>query len=372
MKKSVLILLALVALISLELKAQNTHIQQLLNQSCDSLLAYSEINAVSAGIYVNGKIYKLHKGELTQGKGNTPNDKTLYEVASLTKTFTGTLLAQAIADGKVKLDDDVRKYLKGSFPNLAYNKQPVTFRHLVTHRSGLPNMFPDKPEIFNNPDFDQLPFIINKLDNGLTKKAYFEALAKVKIDTLPGTKFGYSNAGANLLGYCMEHVYGMDYYQLLQRYILKPLGMKNTKIKLSAKDKKRVAMGVNTKGITMPLLSNKDMVADGGLKSTLDDMMKYVAFHLKAKNPIIKISHQRLLKLWKSFDNGFFWQMFLNKEGQPKHIFQNGGAFGTSSWLAMEPQTNIGVFIVTNQSGPKTHHRLDKVIHKILKVLKKD
>ena len=370
MKKSAITLLILVALAGFEAKAQNTNIQQLLAQSCDSLLTYPEISAVSAGIYVNGKIYKLHKGELTKGKGNTPNDQTLYEIASLTKTFTGTLLAQAIADGKVMLDDDVRRYLPGDFPNLEYKKHPVTFRHLVTHRSRLPNIFPDKSEIFENPDFDKLPFIINKLTNGLTKKAYFEALAKVKIDTLPGTKFGYSNAGANLLGYCMENIYGMDYYKLLKHYILKPLGMKNTKIKLSAKDKKRVAIGVNAKGLTMPLLANKDMVADGGLKSTLDDMMAYIIYHLNAKHPVIKTSHQRVLHLWKNFDNGFFWQMFLDKKGTPKQIFQNGGAFGTASWLTMEPKTNTGVFIVTNQSGPKTHHRLDKVINKILKALK--
>ncbi len=108
-------------------------ITDVLHTELDSLLLYSEIDAVSVGVYVNGKTYTLHKGELTVGLNYQPTDETLYEVASLTKTFTGTLLAQAIVENKVGLDDDIRTVLEGDFPNLEYEGNPITFRHLVTH-----------------------------------------------------------------------------------------------------------------------------------------------------------------------------------------------------------------------------------------------
>jgi len=82
----------------------------------DSLLLNSEIESVTFGLILDGEITKIHKGLLLNGK--TPTDETLYEIASITKTFTGTLLAQAIIEEKVNIDDDVCMYLPSSFPNL--------------------------------------------------------------------------------------------------------------------------------------------------------------------------------------------------------------------------------------------------------------
>jgi CubicO group peptidase (beta-lactamase class C family) len=340
-------------------------IKNLIHSEVDSLLSYNEINAVSIGLIIGGKTYKVHKGELTKGLNNKPTDQTLYEIASLTKTFTGTLLAQAISENMVNIDDDIRESLDGDYPNLAFENNPITFRHLVTHRSRIPNMFPNKPEIFNNPDYDKLPYIINELQKDFSKEDFFNELRKVVIDTIPGSKFRYSNAGANLLGYCLENIYSKSFEALLKEKILSPLNMKNTKIVLSVGDKKNLAQGYNDKNMEMPFGTEKDMEAEGGIKSTLGDMMNYVAYHLDNKNRTVQESHHELLGLWDNFDNGMFWQMFINKE-KPKKIFQNGGAFGTSSWITLIPEKNIGVFIITNQSGPKTHKRLNKTVENIL------
>ena len=140
----------------------------------DSLLLNTEFDAVSIGIIDGKQRYIAHKGQLLNAE--SPTDETLYEIASITKTFTGTLLAHAIHDNKVQLDEDIRKYLNGSFPNLAYNNQPITFHHLVTHQSGLPNMFPDVKGLFDNPDWDKLPFRINELQKDYSKEDFFEAL----------------------------------------------------------------------------------------------------------------------------------------------------------------------------------------------------
>jgi len=336
----------------------------------DSLLLNPEINAISAGVIIDGKTYTFHKGELTKGQEDAPNNETLYEIASLTKTFTGTLLANAIIEKKVTLDDDIRTRLSGDFANLQFQSIPITFKNLATHRGGIPYMFPNKPEIFKNPDHSKLPFIINNLQKTYTKGDFFKELSTVKVDTIPGTKFGYSNAGTNLLGYCLENIYNKDYENTLKELILTPLQMNHTKIILTKKDKENLAQGYTEGNVKMPFSANKDMNSAGGLKSTLDDMMKYTAYHLDENNPIIKTSHQEILGLWDNFDNGLFWQIFTAKENQPRKIFQNGGAFGTSSWLTLIPENKIGVFIVTNTAGPDIHHQLNKTVESILEKIK--
>jgi len=339
-------------------------LKRIIGNECDTLLSNKEIRSISIGVVENGKVYKYHMGKLTNDK--SPTDKTLYEIASLTKTFTGTLLAKAILDKKAAIDDDIRKYLPEKFPNLEFKGHPITFRHLVTHTSGLPNMFPNRPEIFDNPNWDELPFEINKLQTGFTKNQFLEELHKVKLDTVPGYKFSYSNAGANLLGYCLEKIYSKPYKDLIQTYILDPLKMTNTFVGVSEKNAKLVAKGLNANGIQMPARVEKELNAEGGIISTLDDMIKYMQFELEKDNPLVQISHQELLNgKYGDFENGLFWQIFKNGD-KPTKIFQNGGAYGTSSWITIIPESNIGVFIITNVSGPEVLQKLSITAEKII------
>ena len=340
------------------------NLSHFISNECDSLLINGDIKALSIGVIKNGTLYKFHKGKLTSGE--IPNDQTLYEIASLTKTFTGTLLAKAILDNKVGLNDDIRKYLPDSYPNLEFNGQPITFRNLVTHTSGLPNMFPNRPGMFVNANWDELPFEINKLQAGFTRKQFLEELHKAKLDTVPGNKFSYSNAGANLIGYCLERMYEKPYEVLIRTYILKPLKMDHTYIGISKENRQFIAKGLNANGIEMPARVEKELKAEGGIISTLDDMIKYMQFELETDNPLIQISHQELFNgKYGDFENGLFWQIFKNKD-KPTRIFQNGGAFGTSSWLTIIPETQTGVFIVTNVSGPEVHQKLSVLADKII------
>lgn len=342
-------------------------IKDIINAESDSLLSNKEIQSVSIGIINKGKIYKLHKGNLMNS--NSPSDSSLYEIASLTKTFTGMLLAKAILDGKVDFDDDIRKNLPEAFPNLECNGLPITFRHIVTHTSGLPNMFPDKPEIFDKPNWDELPFVINDLQKGFSKPQFISELHKVRLDTIPGFRFAYSNVGANLISYCMQRIYNKPYQELIQDYILKPLGMNNTYVKLPEEKIRLVAKGFNANGIEMPLGVEKELNAEGGIISSLDDMIRYMEFQLDSKNPLIEVSHQELLNgKYGDFENGVFWQIFKNGN-KPDKIFQNGGAFGTSCWMTLVPELQIGVFMITNVSGPDIHQKLSLSTDNIIKLI---
>lgn len=334
----------------------------------DSLLQHSELESLSVGIIQKGKQRTYYKGHLLNGEA--PDANTLFEIASITKTFTGTLVAHAVTENKINIDQSVLSLLSGEFNNLAYDSIPVSVKHVLCHQGGLPNMFPNQPEIFDNPDWDQLPFQINELQKDFSEDDFFKELKAVKLDTFPGLTFNYSNAGANLLGYVLENSYQKPFEQLLFEKILHPLKMSQTSIDLGDLDKQQLAKGQNQNGIEMPIRSEKDMNAEGGIFSTLPDMNKYMAFHLDNQNPVINTAHQ---PLWNGqfgdFDTGFFWQ--INKDGaQPDRIFQNGGAFGTSSWMMLLPEKELGIFLVTNLAGPEVHQKLSETCEQLIQLLR--
>jgi len=336
-----------------------------IDQELDSLLQNTALTSVSVGVIKGEKIYTQHKGKLLNDE--RPNDHTCYEIASLSKTFTGLLLAHALVEGKVEIDDDIRNYLEGNYPNLAYENQPITFRHLVTHQSGLPHLFPAQEGLFDQPDWDQLPFDINQLQEGQTKEQFFEQLQSFQLDTLPGEAFIYSNAGANLLGYLLENIYQQPFEQLLEEKVLTPLQMNETTIHLAEVAANCLAQGQNANKLKMPPRAEKDMMAEGGIVSNVRDMVKYMSLYLETENPLVSTATQELWNgKYGDFEAGLFWQIFKDGD-QPDRIFQNGGAYGTSSWVTIIPEKKWGIFIVTNTAGPDVHQALSMCVDEIRK-----
>lgn len=160
-------------------------IYSIIDANAEKLAQKSGAYSVSIGLVKNGKIYTKHFGEIDKGKRNKATDHTYFEIASVTKLFTGQLLAKAVLDGKVKLDDDVRKYLKASYPNLEYQGVPIKIKDLISYHTALPRTLPDDSTLRVNMS-DETPFLYNKLNENYTKEDFKKDLAKVKLDTLPG------------------------------------------------------------------------------------------------------------------------------------------------------------------------------------------
>lgn len=124
-----------------EINKQN--IENVITKNALQLLEDKRFHSVSIAVLKDGESTIKHFGELAIGKGNKPNDSTLYELASVTKTFTGYIAAKAVLDKKINLDDDIRIYLNEPYPNLEFKGDPIRIKHLITHTSGFPN-FPIK------------------------------------------------------------------------------------------------------------------------------------------------------------------------------------------------------------------------------------
>jgi serine-type D-Ala-D-Ala carboxypeptidase/endopeptidase len=117
-------------------KLSQKTIEKVVNEDLSNFIK-SPYTAVSGAVYVNGKTYQFHFGKLTDGKKAT--NQTIYEIASITKTYTGLILSQAVYDKRLCLDADIRTYLDDIYSNLELNdNKPITLRHSITHTSGIP------------------------------------------------------------------------------------------------------------------------------------------------------------------------------------------------------------------------------------------
>jgi CubicO group peptidase (beta-lactamase class C family) len=205
-----------------------------------------------------------------------PPERVLFEIGSISKVFTGILLADAVLDGKLSLDDALAKRLPVQLSAPAIGG--VTLRQLATHTSCLPGM-PDNLTDFTVPD----PFA--QYDD----KALFEYFGRAKLGKNPPCESNYSNLGFGTLGVVLETAYGKPLAMLVQEKITGPLGMADTAQELSAEQQSRFVTPWKGAEPAHPWTA-KAMSGAGGLRSTLADLSKLAdALLAGAKGPLGKV-----------------------------------------------------------------------------------
>lgn len=320
---------------------------------------------LSIGVLKDGKTYTFNYGTIEKGKKIPPSADTLYQIASISKTFTGTLLAQAVIEKKVKFDDDVRKYLDGDYPNLEYRGHPIQLGQLVNHNSGLPFNLPDIPE--NRPPFTApVSAATQEMLIHYTRKDFLADLHKVEIKTIPGEKFSYSNTAAVLLSIVLERVYGIPYEEIVKQNIAAPLGMVDTTISLSKSQKNRFARGYDENAAVVPEVP-AIMLGAGGLKSTVADLLKCAQWELAEEDAAVKLSHEPRFVLSNNFAVGLNWQMLHS--GPYRRIWQEGNLPGYVSMCMTFPELHMAIVFLANEDDPASSHALSVMVETIAKSL---
>jgi len=342
-------------------------IQISMDRNADSLLQEAKITSASIGIYKDGKKYTSHYGELDLGKGNQPTNETIYEIASVSKTLTGVLVANAVLEGKIKLEDDIRDYLKEDFPNFEYQEKPIRIKHLLTHTSRMPKFLPESiSELFS--DFNEsLPFKVYEIQKEYSKQDFFKDLHQVKLDTIPGTKYEYSNVDTELMAQILENVYKKSFDAILKDYFKKTATMQNTQIHLSEKKKKMLANGYGMTGKLVPRVVVM-YGADGGVKTTMPDLVNYMELQLDSNNKTIAESHKTLYKT-ENREMAYYWPVKTNEE-YGAYFSIHGGSFGSQNWFFILPKYNMGISVITNQSDMETPEKLMKTVEGLIQDLK--
>lgn len=241
--------------------------------------------ALSIGVIDRGQASHFNFGETAPGSRTAPTSQTLYEIGSITKTFTSLMVAHAVAEKKMNLNDDIRLYLKGSYPNLQYpDGRPVKVVYLVSHISQFPRT------------------TAKTFDVSFTEKDFEEELRAVKLGNLEPYHFSYSNFGYQVLGVMLENVYGVSYSELIKRLITGPWHMPSTQV--YARTEGLIA-GYDAEHQSMP---NQLPIfpGAGGLRSNVDDMLQYASHQLAEDDPVVRSTHRVLFASTEEVD-GFSW-----------------------------------------------------------------
>ena len=192
------------------------------------------------------------------------DEHTVFEIGSVTKTFTGTILASMVRDGSVRLDDPVAKYLPASVHVPSRNGKPITLLNLATQHSGLPRV----PSNLDAGSSD--PYA-----NYTTQKLY-AFLNGYKLTRDPGASFEYSNLGVGLLGVALANRAHTTYAALLRQRVLGPLGMDHTFVLAPGMRQALFAAPHTAEGDNANHWHFDALAPAGGITSTVADMLKYV------------------------------------------------------------------------------------------------
>lgn len=340
---------------------QNTQLEEAVNEAASKFMSNRAHIGLSIGIIKDGKRYSYNFGTVEKGKNIRPSSNTIYEIASVTKSFTGILLAYAILEKRIALTDSVHKYIP-MLGNLTYHSTPVTIFNLAVHTSGLPKFVPMPP-----PGSSAVNYWTHS--SAISEEGFLNELAKIRPATKPGTAFIYSNADTQLLGIILERIYHMSFIELIKKYITGPARMKNTGITIA--DTSEFAMGYNGKGELSPRLTWWDKIPSAtSLRSNVEDMLNYLQLNLNEDDPAIMLAHNPIQQIPEEGAEsiGLYW---LNKKtGRGyREIFHAGGSAGHTSFCLLCPQTQTGIVCFANDAGPDTEHEIKVMVDQILNAI---
>jgi len=283
-------------------------------------------------------------GGLDNGTKQTVDGDTVFEIGSVTKTFTTLLLQDSVERGEVKLEDSISDYLPKSVRCPTYSRKEITLSQLAAHTSGLPE-FPDNLS----------PGDGNRAYSRYTVEQLYNFLSGFTLTREPGTQWGYSNVGMALLAHILTLKTGADYEALVMERICRPLKMASTRIAPTDEMKSRLARCHDSSGAPLPGQEFSVMNGASGLHSTANDLLKYVSANLD-------LDHSSLTPLMKQNQaprssappkhNLTAMDWYDRGEGQPpgmKLLGHAGQTTGYTAFIGFDLDRHRGVAVLFNQ-----------------------
>lgn len=282
----------------------------------------------SVAVSKNGTLLYQRSVGFSDVEGNKKaNEASTYRIGSISKTFTAVLVMKAVEQQLISLDQTIESY----FPTIK-NANSITIRHLLSHRSGIHNFTDDKDYLTWNTQLQ-------------TEKALMERLSALGSDFQPNSKFSYSNSNYVLLTFLLEKVMKDTYPSLLQKNILRPIGLKNTyvggKVDVTKNESKSYTYRDGWKAE-----SETDMsipLGAGAIVSNPTDINRFSEALFNGK--IIQPESLAIMTNMKdNYGLGLFIIPFYDKQGYG----HTGGIDGFSSVFSYFPEDKIGYSLTSN------------------------
>lgn len=299
-------------------------------------------------IAADGTVRFVSAGDSGQVARAKIDADTVFEIGSITKTFTGTLLAQAVTSGEIALNGKVRDYAPAQYKfrdSSRGSAGDITLLQLATHTSGLPRLPLSMAFAFAMLRDPGNPYKNYSID------AMWKFVADEKTDTTKTHPSQYSNLGVGLLGDLLAHKAGLSYAALVKRQILDPLAMTNTDSgdNLSPNPAPHLAIGHSEKLNVVSYWTFGAMSGAGALRSSTRDMARYInaqksgtlAGAFAAQSPHARVSDQ--------MDVGLCWMIL--KRHNDEIVWHNGGTGGFRSFAGFSKKSGLGVVVLSNSAN---------------------
>jgi len=308
-----------------------------IKNTVDSIYDKDKLPGVFAGILDNGERHFFNAGFADPEKQMPFDSATVFEIGSITKTFTAYVLTAVLMENKIAETDPIIKFLPDS---VQQNQQlaSISFLNLMNHTSGLPRL-PDNMKAANSrqPYEDYSTADLFAYLQGCTVK--------------PDGKTNYSNLGAGIAGILAERIAGRSYAALLDKYLLIPYKMQTTALNdINANRNK--SQGYFAKDDKTGYWNMNSLVAAGGIRSSAADMLSYLQNMGAPKTTIAKQITEKLtaqtIALNPRITIGRGWHIF-NDNDKPVFYWHNGGTYGFSTFCAFTKDKSKAVIVVINQ-----------------------
>jgi D-alanyl-D-alanine-carboxypeptidase/D-alanyl-D-alanine-endopeptidase len=295
----------------------------------------------TVGVYYQGDRSIQTSGETSPGSGIAPSSQSLFELGSVSKSFTGVLLAELAGEiPGMTIDDAIGKYL----PELASTfSAKMTLRQLATHTSGLPRMPCSDPSIGYcfHPKDPSNPYVDYTATQLL---AYLKSFSLANPGPYPEN---YSNTGTAVLGYVLTRITGKSFDEMLAERITGPLGMNHTLVNRA--EFQPIPDFLKSFDIDRTEISHWEwdvFAPAGGILSDADDMMKYLAANISPPNTALGIA------LTSSHESGLGW----DSPAGSAVVFKNGQTSGFHTIIFFNPKQGTGVFVLGNIGSSYTDY----------------
>ncbi len=276
-------------------------------------------------------------GHMSLTNKSRPTEHSLFEIASVTKTFTTALLADLELKNQINIEASIGTYLPVFKKTQSVSGKTINLESLVNHTSGLPR---NPPNLDNNGNQRYKDYTVEDLNNFLTG---------FDLDSSP-KKYAYSNLSYLVLEHVIETKMNTTYESLIEDRILEPLKMSNTHFRVPNEKRKKLVTGFKN-GKHTDELNLGSFQSPGGLKTTAKDMLKYLGAQIglisSPINEAMKITHK------KRFSNdeitlGLGWKILERKESGKTILFHKGGTNGFVTFAGINLEDQIGVIVLVN------------------------
>ena len=319
---------------------------------------------LTIGIFANEK----KSIKVFDTNGEIPNENHIYEIGSVTKTFTGSLLAKQIHEGKMSLDDSIDKYIDGMDKNTYY----PTLKRLATHTAGYPGHLS-----FNSKwDYIKLALRLNDSYNRglLPFNVDFAKMKRLVVENKLKNKdysWQYSNLGIALVGYAIGVATGMGYWDAMNGFLSDELNMKNS---YTGTCPEKNLQGVSLKNVVGNWDWNKSWGKDftapaGDISATAEDMLEYAKISMYEDKPYLALAHQKHAEI-KKFGKvaqamGLGWVILPDKNFQV--ITHTGGTSAFISNVAIDKEKKVAsVSLINYCVSPVEIYKLNIAILEVL------